>query len=120
MFHEIKHEFRSLSNAELQGHRSPKRLFRETRQEPDIRFNTAENTMAYRISYEDGSAITIGTQGYGGVTRSEYFRTEFEALKRARQLLDDGDHHAVAVHDGSGRTLTGILLQLKLEAVIVD
>jgi hypothetical protein len=27
-------------------------------QEPDILFNMAENTMAYRISYEDGSAIT--------------------------------------------------------------
>ena len=83
-------------------------------------FNTAENTMAYRISYEDGSAVTTGAEGYGGVTRSEYFRTEFEALKRARRLLDDGDHHAVAVHDDSGRVLTGILLYLKLEAVIID
>jgi hypothetical protein len=72
------------------------------------------------ISYEDGSAVTTGAEGYGGMTRSEYFRTEFEALKRARRLLDDGDHHAVAVHDGSGRVLTGILLQLKLEALIVD
>ena len=110
----------SLSNAELQGHRSGKLEFGETWREPDILFNTAENTMAYRISYEDGSAVTTGAEGYGGVTRSEYFRTEFEALKRARQLLDDGDHHAVATHDGSGRTLTGILLQLKLEGVIVD
>jgi len=74
--------------------------------------------MAYRISYEDGSAVTVGAEGYGAVTRAEYFPTEFEALKRARWLLDEGDHHAVAVHDGSGRVLTGILLQLKLEAVI--
>ena len=88
--------------------------------ETDILFNMAENTMAYRISYEDGSAVTTSAEGYGGVTRSEYFRTEFEALQRARRLLDDGDHHAVVVHDGSGRVLTGILLQLKLQAVIVD
>jgi hypothetical protein len=120
MFPKTKREFVNLSSAELQGHRSGKLEFREAWREPDISFNTAGTTMAYRISYEDGSAITTGAEGYGGVTRSEYFRSEFEALKRARRLLDDGGHHAVAVQDGSGRVLAGILLQLKLETMIVD
>ena len=83
MFPKTKREFVNLSSAELQGHRSGKLEFREAWREPDISFNTAGTTMAYRISYEDGSAITTGAQGYGGVTRSEYFRSEFEALKSA-------------------------------------
>ena len=36
--------------------------------------------MSYRISYEDGWAET-------GATRTEYFRTEYEALHRARELV---------------------------------
>ena len=36
----------------------------------------------------------VGAQGHDGVTRTEYFRTEYEALQRAHQLLEDGDHHA--------------------------
>lgn len=76
--------------------------------------------MTYRISYEDGLAAAAGARGHEGVTRTEYFRTEFEALRRARRLLEDGDHHAIAVHGGSGSVLTGILLQLKLGAVIAD
>ena len=49
--------------------------------------------MTYRLSYEDG--LVTRTRGREGVQRIEYFRTEFEALKRARRLLEDGDHHAV-------------------------
>ena len=52
--------------------------------------------------------------------RTEYFRTEFEALRRARQLLENGDHHGIVVHDDAGSILTGILLQLKLGAAIAD
>jgi hypothetical protein len=54
------------------------------------------------------------------VTRTEYFRTEYEALKRARQLLEDGDHHAVSLCDSAGGVLAGIRLQLKLGASTVD
>jgi len=68
--------------------------------------------MTYRVSYDDGVAAASG--GHEGVTRTEYFRTEFEALKRARQLIEDGDRHGIAVHDDSGRVLRGIRLQLKL------
>ena len=86
----------------------------------DIVFNIAEKVMTYRISYEGDLAAQTVAQGYRGVMRTEYFRTEHEALKRARNLIDHGGRHAVSVHDGSGRVLTGILLQLKLGAAIVD
>jgi hypothetical protein len=54
------------------------------------------------------------------VTRTEYFRTEYEALQRARQLLEDGDHHAVSLCDSSGGVLAGIRLQLRLGAAVAD
>ena len=71
--------------------------------------------MTYRISYENGLASRRG-----GVERIEYFRTEFEALKRARQLLESGDHHRVVMHEGSGSVLTGFRLQLKLGMQVTD
>jgi hypothetical protein len=52
------------------------------------------------------------------VKRTEYFRTEYEALQRARRVLDDGDHHAVTLCDSTGSVLASILLQLKLRASI--
>jgi hypothetical protein len=55
-----------------------------------------------------------------GLTRTEDFRTEYEALNRARQLLEDGDLYAVSLCDSSGRVVAGILLQLKLGASSAD
>lgn len=40
--------------------------------------------------------------------RTEYFRTEFEALNRARQLIESGGHLGVAVHYGADGVLAGI------------
>jgi hypothetical protein len=74
--------------------------------------------MTYRISYDDGLAAASGAQGHEGVTRTEYFRTEHEALKRARELIEGGDHHAVSLCDNSGSVMAGIRLQLKLGASI--
>jgi hypothetical protein len=76
--------------------------------------------MTYRISYDDGLAASTGARDHEGLTRTEYFPTEYEALNRARQLLDDGDHYAVSLCDSSGRVVAGILLQLKLEASSAD
>jgi hypothetical protein len=70
--------------------------------------------MTYRLSYEDGLPVSVKKWRNEDAIRTETFRTEHEALKRARQLLDDGDHHAVVVCDSSGNTLGGIRLQLKL------
>ena len=44
----------------------------------------------------------------------EVYPTEPEALGRARELLDAGEHDGVAVRDSAGNTLCGIRLQLKL------
>ncbi len=74
--------------------------------------------MTYRICYDDG--LVTSARDREAVQRSEYFRTEFEALRRARQLLEEGDHHGIAVHDDSGSILTGVLLQLKLGAAMAE
>ena len=73
---------------------------------------TSGNQMTYRVSYEGALTATSGSQE--GVTRTEYFRTEFEALNRARQLIEGGDHHGVAVHHGADVALAGVPLHLKL------
>jgi hypothetical protein len=102
------------------GHRSGKLQFLEMLRVSDIVFNIVGNEMTYRISYDDGVAAANGARGNEGVTRTEYFRTEREALKRARDLLEDGDHHAVSLYDSSGSVVAGIRLQLKLGASIAD
>jgi hypothetical protein len=70
--------------------------------------------MLYSISYDDGwMGGTKGRPGEG-VTRTETFVTEGEALTRAFRLLDEGRHHAVSLCDSSGNVLCGVRLQLKL------
>jgi hypothetical protein len=70
--------------------------------------------MLYSISYDDGwMGGTKGRPGEG-VTRTETFLTEEEALTRAFRLLDEDRHHAVSLCDSSGNVLCGVRLQLKL------
>jgi hypothetical protein len=76
--------------------------------------------MTYRISYNEGWTAAAGARGHQGVTRTEYFRSKDEALKRARELLDDGDRRGVSMSEGDGSVLTGILLQLKLGMSMAD
>jgi hypothetical protein len=87
---------------------------------PDLQSNHVGNEMTYRISYDDGLAAMAGARGHERVARTEYFRTEDEALQRARQLLEEEDHHAVCLYDGTGSVLAGIRLQLRLGASIAD
>lgn len=49
--------------------------------------------MTYRICYDD--CLVTGARNREVVRRTEYFRTEFEALRRARRLIEGGDHHGV-------------------------
>ena len=58
--------------------------------------------MAYRVVYDRQLA------------EIEEYHTEHEALRRARDLLDDGDHETVLVADDDGNTLAGVRLQLRL------
>jgi hypothetical protein len=62
--------------------------------------------MTYRIIYSETPTVPA--------TSTEEFLREHEALGRARELLEAGEHHCVAVDDGSGNTLHGVRLQLKL------
>ena len=70
--------------------------------------------MTYRLSFDDRIPISVKKWRNEEISRTETFPTEHEALKRARQLLEDGDHHAVMLSDSSGNVLGGIRLQLKL------
>jgi hypothetical protein len=71
-------------------------------------------TMTYRISYDDRVPISVKKWRNQDAARTETFRTESEALTRARELIDTGDHHAVVILDSSGNALAGVRLQLKL------
>jgi len=73
--------------------------------------------MMYRISYEDGWAALTGTSR-SGVERTEYFGTEHDALRRARELIESGVHHGVSVYDNEGNALVGVRLQLKLGSCV--
>ena len=70
--------------------------------------------LMYRICYRDGWSASTGA------ITTEYYRTEHEALERARELLESGMHHGLSLADGSGGVLAGALLQLKLGASVVE
>ena len=70
--------------------------------------------MSYRISYYDAIPPSLRKWRDQDGARTEVFQTEREALNRARELLDEGEVHAVEVADDSGTVLGGIRLQLKL------
>jgi hypothetical protein len=70
--------------------------------------------MAYRISYDEKIPVCVDNWRDEDAPRTEFFETEQEALQRARELIEEGNWHAVAVSDDSGEVLGGIRLQLKL------
>jgi hypothetical protein len=69
--------------------------------------------MNYRVIYNEMLAPRIDEVRRGTV-RAEEFSKEHQALGRARELLETGEHHGVAMHDHSGRELSGVRLQWKL------
>ena len=84
-----------------------------------MRIKTWVGKMTYRISYEDGWAAATAARA-GETTRTECFGTEYEALGRARELVESGVHHAVSLSDSSGDVLAGVRLQLKLGGSTAD
>jgi hypothetical protein len=70
--------------------------------------------MTYKISYQDEVPISVRKWRNDEAARTETFGSEAEALRRARELIDDGEHQRVVVSDASGNALGGIRLQLKL------
>jgi hypothetical protein len=69
--------------------------------------------MTYRLIYN--KALVIGADAeWRPAARTEEFISEHQALGRARELLEAGEHHGVLVDDGTGNVLCGVPLQLKL------
>jgi hypothetical protein len=71
-----------------------------------------EEIMSYRVSYIDTSPAQ--ETGLEGAERTEIYPTEPAALARARELLDDMFCERIEVSRGSGESLSGVCLQLKL------
>ena len=74
--------------------------------------------MTYRICYDDGLMTAARDREAGQQTK--YFRTECEALARACQLLEDGDHHGIVVHDAAGTILTSAAPIFSCSRTIAD
>jgi hypothetical protein len=68
--------------------------------------------MTYRVVC--GAALVHAIGDADDTARSERFSTEHEALKRAREILEQDERHAVAICDAAGNILGGVRLQLKL------
>jgi len=70
--------------------------------------------MSYRISYYETMPASLNKGCDQKGCYIEMFETEHEALNRARDLIERGEVHAVAVFDDCGNMLGGVRLQLKL------
>ena len=68
--------------------------------------------MTYRIIYDEVLENRNDTRRDPAWT--EEFNDEHQALRRARELIEAGEHHRVAVEDGTGRVLCGVRLQWRL------
>jgi len=70
--------------------------------------------MTYQVFYGEALAAPNGDRHLDGRVRFERFSTEHEALRRARELLEEDLSTAVAVCDRAGNLLSGVRLQLRL------
>jgi hypothetical protein len=70
--------------------------------------------MTYRVFYGEVLAMSNRDRHLDDRVRFERFSTEHEALRRARELLDDDASTVVAVCDRAGNLIGGVRLQLRL------
>lgn len=71
--------------------------------------------MTYRVFHGDPTAMSSRDRHLNDRVRIERFSTEHEALRRARQLIEQDDGTAVEICDAAGTPLiAGVRLQLKL------
>ncbi|HEU0215242.1 MAG TPA: hypothetical protein VFQ90_01175 [Stellaceae bacterium] len=70
--------------------------------------------MSYRVIYKETPVPRTTTARRQATTSTEEFATEYQALGRARELLETGVHHGVAMHDHTGNELSGVRLQWRL------
>jgi len=69
--------------------------------------------MSYRIIYHELPVRRVDA-GRRNTMWAEEFANEHQALGRARELLETGEHHGVAVRDQRGNELFGVRLQWRL------
>ena len=77
-------------------------------------FTVLGKAMSYRVIYNEPPMLRAPADWWRGTEWSEEFTTEHQALGRARELLEAGEHHSVAMHDHSGNELSGVRLQWRL------
>jgi len=70
--------------------------------------------MSYRIIYKETPLPRANTGWRQGTVWTEEFPSEYQALGRARELLETGEHHGVAMRDQIGNELSGVRLQWRL------
>lgn len=71
--------------------------------------------MTYRVFYGDGLAMSRHDRHLDERVRVERYSTEHEALRRARELIEEDNSTVVAIGDAAGNlVLGGVRLQLKL------
>lgn len=70
--------------------------------------------MTYRVYYGDGLAMSRRDRHLDERVQVERFSTEHEALKRAREIIEEDASIVVAIGDATGNLLGGVRLQLKL------
>lgn len=67
--------------------------------------------MTYIVGYVECSEKLTSAAAVDQQSVAEYFHSKDEALRRARELLEDGYHHSIFVRYDSGEVLRGVRLQ---------
>ncbi|HLY43937.1 MAG TPA: hypothetical protein VKQ73_00050 [Stellaceae bacterium] len=70
--------------------------------------------MSYRVFYGDAAAMASRDRHLDERVCAERYSTEHEALRRARELIEEDLSAVVAIDDPTGNRLTGLRLQLRL------
>lgn len=70
--------------------------------------------MTYRIIYGETPMPQVPARWHREPAATEEFATEDQALGRARELIETGEHYGVTLDDGTGNVLYGVRLQLRL------
>jgi hypothetical protein len=63
--------------------------------------------MIYRLFYSDAPVIRADEGWQHHPVRTEEFKSEHQALRRARELIEAGEHHGVLVDDGAATCCAG-------------
>lgn len=71
-------------------------------------------SMSYRVIYQEAAVPQAKTERREGTVWMEEFSSEHQALGRARELIETGEHHGIAMRDHGGNEISGVRLQWRL------